>query len=79
MRKVLQSVRANLLQPTPKQLESYGRWAHNLSAAATIGAVTLAYSGARYGASEVRMLEVAALVFWAILLFISGGLLSRGE
>jgi dihydroorotase-like cyclic amidohydrolase len=74
---LLVSIQSAFRTPTLKQKEAYGRFSHTISAACCIGAVTLAFSDLpdnSYAASKV-----AALVFWAVVLFLIGSILSKGE
>jgi hypothetical protein len=58
-----------------KQKEAYGRFAHNLAAAAIIGAVTVLFSEA----SLVGALRITGLMLSALICFALGAVLTKGE
>lgn len=63
--------------PTGKQKEAYERFCHTLSAAAVIGVVTVVHMDNHL---TVFIAERAiALVFSAVVLFVIGAALSKGE
>lgn len=63
--------------PTLKQKEAYGRLSHTLCAASLIGAVSVTFTETH--ASVPVLVKIAALIFWGVLLFCVGALLSKGE
>ena len=67
------SLVASLTTPTGKQREAYARLAHTLTAAAVIGAFTLAWSGT----ALYDVWRVVGLALLGLILFISGSLLIR--
>ena len=74
---LLDEIRSAFLTPTLKQKEAYGRFSHTVSAACTIGAVSLAFTESTNTSSAAS--KVFALVFWAVILFVVGSVLSKGE
>lgn len=68
-----------LKAPTPKQREAYGRWTHTLSAAATVGAVTVMFGKTSASDFWYELAKVGALFFWSVILFIAGAILSKGD
>ena len=73
MSKLLRALKNAFAVPTAKQMEAYGRYAHNLSAACIIGAATILYSTA-YG-----VVDVVRLVATGVVLFLGGAVLSKGD
>ena len=71
MRNLLAMFKAALLRPNPKQKEAYGRVFHNLAVASFVGFVTFGYSG------QIR--KAAMLLLASMILFVVGGILSKGE
>jgi|APCry1669192522_1035417.scaffolds.fasta_scaffold41152_2 hypothetical protein len=63
--------------PTLKQKEAYGRLSHTFSAASLIGSVTLIFAETPLNA--LLVFKLSALMFWGVLLFWVGALLSKGE
>ena len=63
--------------PTIKQKEAYGRLSLTFSAASMIGAVTVIFTE-EYATLSV-FAKVAALIFWGVILFLAGAILSKGE
>lgn len=63
--------------PTLKQKEAYGRLSHTFCAASIIGAITVIFT--ENDATPMVLAKVAALIFWGVLLFWTGALLSKGE
>ena len=63
-------------RPTLKQKEDYGRFAHNLAAAAIIGAVTVLFFS---DASLVGALRITGLMLSALICFALGAVLTKGE
>jgi len=63
--------------PTLKQKEAYGRLSHTFCAASMIGAVSVVF--AETHATLFVIAKIAALVFWGMLLFCTGAILSKGE
>lgn len=74
---LLTSIQSAFRTPTLKQKEAYGRYSHTISAACCIGAVTIGFSESSATANTTE--KVAALVFWAVVLFLVGSILSKGE
>lgn len=74
---LLEETKKAFRTPTLKQKEAYGRLSHTLSAASLIGAVTVMFTETQATAYVVS--KVAALVFWGVLLFWVGAILSKGE
>ncbi len=74
---LLQETKSAFRAPTLKQKEAYGRLSHTLSAASLIGAVTVMFTETHATAYVVS--KIAALVFWGVLLFWVGAILSKGE
>jgi hypothetical protein len=72
MRRCLKAVEQAFGDPTLKQMEVYGRYLHNLSAACIIGGITVFYSTS-YTAFDVLKLFTAG-----VLLFLAGAVLSKG-
>ena len=68
------ALRAAFTAPNVKQKEAYGRFAHTLSAASLIGAVTLMFSETSGFAGRTAGLTVVGLIC-----FLTGALLARGE
>lgn len=63
--------------PDVKQKEAYGRLSHTLSAASLVGAVSVMFTETE--ATLYVSGKIAALVFWGVLLFWVGAILSKGE
>lgn len=63
--------------PTLKQKEAYGRLSHTFCAASMIGAVTVIFTETH--ATMFVLAKIAALIFWGVLLFWTGAILSKGE
>ena len=74
---LLTSIQSAFRTPTLKQKEAYGRYSHTISAACCIGAVTIGFSESSATANTTE--KVTALVFWAVVLFLVGSILSKGE
>lgn len=74
---LLDETKSAFRTPTLKQKEAYGRLSHTLSAASLIGSVTVMFTETEATAYVVS--KVAALVFWGVLLFWVGAILSKGE
>jgi hypothetical protein len=68
---------AALHSPTTRQKEAYGRYCHTLSAAGWIGSLTLLFSDSAVSGSAV--LRACMMVVAAVMLFLTGALLSKGE
>ena len=62
--------------PTLKQKEAYGRLSHTFCAASLIAAVSVMFSATEASLDVVA--RIGALVFWGVLLFIVGAVLSKG-
>ena len=63
--------------PTGKQKEAYGRFCHTLAAAAVVGLVTVVHMDNHLTAFIAE--RAIALVFSAVVLFVIGAALSKGE
>lgn len=63
--------------PTLKQKEAYGRLCHTFCAASLIGAVTVIFTETYV--TQFALFKIAALIFWGVLLFWIGAILSKGE
>lgn len=77
LEKLHQELKSTILTPTVKQKESYGRFCHTLSAAAIVGLVTVIHLD-----SELTLFiaqRSIALAGCAVVLFIVGAMLSKGE
>ena len=81
MGKRLQALRQELKKtfftPTLKQKEAYGRFCHTLSAAALVGVVTVLHLDSE--PSWYIAKRFTALVASAMVLFVVGAMLSKGE
>lgn len=77
LHKLLQESKLAFRSPTAKQKEAYGRLAHTLCAASLVGSVSVMFTETT--ASLYAFFKVAALLFWAVLLFWIGALASKGE
>ena len=75
----LQVLAGLLMNPTGKQKEAYCRWMHTLSAACIVGAVSIAFSKSLPREFWTEAAKVASLTFWAVVLFIGGAILGKGE
>jgi hypothetical protein len=78
MKHFLQTLRDTFSKPSLKQKEAYGRFCHTLAAACIIGSATLLFGEtmpvARYADGRIVAMLVAG-----VLLFLVGGILSKGE
>ena len=63
--------------PTQKQKDAYGRFCMAMSGACFVGAVTLGFSAPP--STTYMAAKVIALVFWGVVLFVIGSVLSKGE
>lgn len=77
LNQLLLETKSAFRNPTLKQKEAYGRLAHTLSAASLVGAVTVMFT--ETVATPYVVAKIGALVFWGVLLFWTGAILSRGE
>ena len=77
LEKLFAEMRGALSTPTLKQKEAYGRLSHTFCAASLIGAVAVIFTEAH--ATLLVQSKIAALVFWGVLLFWTGAILSKGE
>ena len=75
--RLFQETKSVLRSPTPKQKEAYGRLSHTLCAAALISSVSVAFTESH--ATLYVVSKVSALVFWGVVLFWIGAVLSKGE
>lgn len=74
---LMQAARDAFAMPTLKQKEAYGRYCHTLSAACVVGGVTVIFTETQVGPHT--MLRILALAFNAVLLFVAGATMSKGE
>jgi hypothetical protein len=74
VRRFLEALRAALVAPTFKQLEAYGRFAHNLAAACVVAGMSILFTENDYGLRHIVALFIAGLSC-----FVFGALMSRGE
>ena len=77
MRSLLMALDSSFRNPTSKQKEGYARYVQTLSAAAVIGAVTLAFAASESTTSVVS--RVVAMALMGVVLFLLAAVLSRGE
>lgn len=77
LQRLLEETKSAFRTPTLKQKEAYGRLSHTLSAASLIAAVSVMF--AETEASLYVVSKVVSLVFWGVLLFWVGAVLSKGE
>lgn len=77
LKKLLVETRGAFRMPTVKQKEAYGRLSLTFCAASMIGAVTVIFTEEH--ATFSVLVKVAALIFWGVLLFLAGAILSKGE
>ena len=76
--RILGSTRQALWFPSVKQKEAYGRLAHTLCAACIVGAVSVSFTDNGLMPYYTAM-KLSALMFWSILLFWTGAILSKGD
>lgn len=76
-KQLLLEIKSALRTPTVKQKEAYGRLSHSLSAATWIGSVTVMFTETEV--TVYGMTKILALIFWGMLLFCVGAILSKGE
>lgn len=74
---LLSQIQSALRTPSAKQKEAYGRFFHTMSAASFIGSITVIFSGLPVNANYFW--KVAALIFFGVVLFLIGAILSKGE
>lgn len=77
LKKLLHETKCAFRTPTLKQKEAYGRLSHTFCAASLIGAVTVTFTESTFSLASIS--KVAALIFWGVLLFGTGAILSKGE
>lgn len=77
LRNLLTETKSAFQTPTAKQKEAYGRLCHTICAASWIGAVTVIFTETQ--ATPFVLAKIGALIFWGVLLFWTGALLSKGE
>lgn len=77
LKQLLHETKCAFRTPTLKQKEAYGRLSHTFCAASLIGAVTVTFTEANFTMASVG--KVGALIFWGVLLFWTGAILSKGE
>ncbi len=77
MKKLVRRLAAFMAALTPKQKEAIGRHAHTLSAAAIIAGATFTFGDGSL--TTVQVLRTAALFVVAVLLWIVGVHLSKGD
>lgn len=73
-KRLLAALYGAFVTPTVKQLEAYGRFAHNMAAACVIAAMSIIFTDTRYG-----LVHVFALFATGVSCFVAGALFSRGE
>ena len=76
-KKLLVETMSAFRTPTLKQKEAYGRLSHTFCAASMIGAVTVIFTETH--AALFVLAKIAALIFWGVLLFWTGAILSKGQ
>ena len=77
LKRLIEETKGALRAPTIQQKEAYGRLSHTFCAASMIGAITVMFT--EKDASLPVLAKIAALIFWGVLLFWTGALLSKGE
>ena len=77
LKRLIEETKGALRAPTIKKKEAYGRLSHTFCAASMIGAITVMFT--EKDASLPVLAKIAALIFWGVLLFWTGALLSKGE
>lgn len=77
LQKLFQETKTAFRTPTVKQKDAYGRLSHTLCAASMIGAVTVMFT--ETVATSYVLFKIGALIFWGVLLFWVGSILSKGE
>lgn len=77
LQKIGQELKDAVATPTGKQKEAYGRFCHTMAAAAIIGLITVVHLDSV--ASWYIVSRAFALGICAIVLFIVGAALSKGE
>jgi hypothetical protein len=70
----LAALRRAFVDPTTKQQEAYGRFAHNLAAACLIAAASIIFTENPYGA-----VHLVALIVIGVICFLLGALLCEGD
>ena len=73
-KRLLAALYGAFVTPTTRQLEAYGRFAHNMAAACVIAGMSIIFTDSRYG-----LMHVFALFATGVLCFLAGALCSRGE
>ena len=73
-KRLLAALYGAFVTPTAKQLEAYGRFAHNLAAACVIAAMSIIFTESQFGLRHVFALFAAG-----VLCFLVGALFSRGD
>ena len=73
-KRLLAALYGAFVTPTTRQLEAYGRFAHNMAAACVIAAMSIIFTDTRYG-----LMHVFALFAAGVSCFVAGALFSRGE
>ncbi len=76
IKKLWNDARSTYRTPNQRQKDAYGRFSMAMSGACFVGAVTLGFSAPP---STTMAAKVVALVFWGVVLFLVGSLLSKGE
>jgi len=74
---VITALREAFREPTIRQKEAYGRFAHTLAAAAVIGAVTFLFS--ELPMSVANIVRIAGLTVSGLVFFAFGAILCKGE
>lgn len=76
LKRLLTTAMTMVAKPTPKQAEAYGRYCHQLSVAALLGFITLPFT---HDGTQTPYVREGFLVTWAVVLFLMGARLSKGE
>lgn len=76
-RMLLDSIKQTFQYPTIKQKEAYGRFCHTLAAAALAGSLTVLHLDNKQTAFIAARFMV--LLVSAVVLFVIGAMLSKGE
>jgi len=75
--KLLSDVRDCFVRPTTRQWEAYGRFAHTLAAASTIGAFTIVWTGD--GWTFQALWHMSGLACLGLVLFVAGSVIFGTE
>lgn len=77
MKLLWSEIRSTFRTPSSRQKDAYGRFCMAMSGACFVGAVTLGFSAPP--STTYMAAKVFALVFWGVVLFVVGSILSKGE